>query len=259
MTTLRFGVMSHTATVGATDQLAQYSMFTELKDILIRAPSLKELDVKFEINRISSGGATGSPHVLNLPLEPGDKIPPLQSLSFSGPEETYEFDIEHCKLLRQCMDWSQLRRLDLGLNCPQHLFAEVGCQLSGLRSLTMGIRTGGRLYRNWKVGPLTCDSLDQAATFIEAVPGLHELNLTDLNASVRTIAPAILRSQNSLRKFSYLSSLYRHRPRNTISNRVWTTQDIRWLYRQNLKLSQMEVDFPLDGGKWVCIQPISSW
>lgn len=258
MSTLSFSVLNHTATVGATEQLAQYSMFTELKDILVRAPRLKELDVKFEYNWIRSEGTTGSPRVLNLPLEPGDRIPPLQSLSFSGPEETYEFDPEHCKLLRQCMDWSQLRRLDLRLSCPQHLFAEVGSQLSGLRSLTMGIRTGARRYRNWKCGPLTCDSLDQAAAFIEAVPGLHELNLTDLDASVKTIAPAILGSQNSLRKFSYLSSLYRHRPRNTVSNRVWTTHEIRWLYRQNLKLSQMEVDFPLDGGKWVSIQLINS-
>lgn len=67
-----------------------------------------------------------------------------------------------------------------------------------------------------------------------------------------------LRHTNSLRKPSYLSSLYRHRPRNTVSNRVWTTHEIRWLHRLNLMLSQMEIAFPLDGGKWVSIQLINS-
>lgn len=90
------------------------------------------------------------------------------------------------------MDWSELRTLALGLSCPQHFFEEIGSQLIGLKSLTMGMGTGPRSnspWRNspWESGPMTCETLEPATQFIVSLPGLHELHITDLDAATETI------------------------------------------------------------------------
>ena len=99
---LSFCVLNHTTTLVATDQLAQYSYFSELREMLQKAPNLKELDIKFQYNwrrrRVDWSGKTT--RALNLPLESSDRLPSLHKLSFSGPPETYEFSLEHCQLLK---------------------------------------------------------------------------------------------------------------------------------------------------------------
>ncbi|KAL8849420.1 MAG: hypothetical protein Q9221_005592 [Calogaya cf. arnoldii] len=98
---LSFCILNHTATVGATDQLEQYSKLPELREIMLRSANLRKLDMKFEYNwmvrHAEWSGITANPHVLNLPLQPSDRLPPLQELTFSGPPETYEFTLEHCQ------------------------------------------------------------------------------------------------------------------------------------------------------------------
>lgn len=251
---LSFGILNHTATVTATDQLAQYSLLPKLKEILLESPNLRKLDIKFEYNwisrRVKWTGNIANPHPLNLPLDPSDRLPPLQELTFSGPGETYEFDSRHCQVLRQCMDWTHLRRLDLGLSCPQHFFEEIGGSLHSLRSLTMGIRTGDRYYTHWPHGPLTCENLGTVTTFLESVPNLRELNITDLESAAEELAPTIIATHKSLRKLSYYNSINRkYRRRKPPS--AWTITQLQDLREQCPNLSHLEIDVVLAEGRWV--------
>ena len=252
---LSFGILNSTATITATNQLEQFSRLPDLRDILLKAPNLRKLDIKLKYNWIQRAvkwyGNTASPHVLNLPLKPGDQLPPLRELSFSGPPETYEFDLKHCQLLKECMSWSQLYRLDIGISCPQYFFEELRSHLVNLKSLTMGIRTGERRYQYWPCGPLTCEDLEPVIRFIKAVPGLHELHITDLDAAAETVAPAILASQKSLQDFSYLASIHRNYKRRKDPH-AWTTAQLIDLQERCPDLSRLEIDFPLNEGKWVC-------
>lgn len=254
LTSLSFCVLNHTATIGATDQLKQYSRFPELRQILLNTPNLRHLDIQFEYNwigrQVKWSGDSAIPRVLNLPLSPSDRLPPLQELTFSGPSETYEFDLEHCQVLKVCIDWSHLRRLDLGISCPQHFIEEIGSSLHCLKSLTMGIRTGERRYKPWHYGPLTCTALDPVIQLIRSRPGLRELNLTDLSAAAETIAPTILESQRCLQNLSYRASMNRSRD---IRNNpyAWTTIQLQSLRENCPNLSDLEIDFPLEAGKWV--------
>ena len=251
---LSFCVLNRTATVTATSQLAQFSLFRRLREVLLKSSNLKNLDVKFKYNWMPANVDWSGviPCLLNLPLQPSDQLPPLRELSFSGPPETYELDLKHCQLLKKCMDWTQLQRLDLGLSCPQYFFEEIGSQLISLKWLKIGIRTGNRYYEYWHQGPLTCEDLGTVVRFIESVPHLCELYITDLSAAAETIAPAILASQRSLEKFSYVASMYRNKVRRRYPM-VFSTIQLVELYEQCPGLVDLELDFSLETGKWVCI------
>jgi len=136
------------------------------------------------------------------------------------------------------MDWSQLRTLDLGLSCPQHFFEEIGSQLIGLKSLTMGIATGWREHSPWGSGPMTCETLEPATQFIASLPGLHELHITDLHAATKTIVPTILETQKSLQALSYHMPTERRLNRPQLHSR-WTTAQLKELRQKAPDLSRL--------------------
>ena len=255
---LRFGIFNTSATVGLSSQLEFYSKLPELKEIILNAPGLKKLDIRFRYHWMGPGpkfsGLSATPHVLNMAINPSDQLPSLHELTFSGPpNEAYEFDRPHCELLRHCMDWGQLRRLNIGISCPQYLFEEIGGSISTLKSLTMGVRVGNRKYWRCENGPMTCENLEAVTKFIGSVPGLHELIITDLDDAAEIIASSIISTQKSLRKLSYLASLYRQ---GWLTNRreppsVWGTAQLMELKNQCPALSHLEINIPLEKGRWV--------
>lgn len=231
----------------------QHSKLPELRDILLKNPQLRKLDIRTKYRWIQRKRGWPEydtlPHLMHLPLLPTDRLPILTELRFSGPD-TYELDLQHCQLLNQCMEWSQLHTLDLGLSCPQHFFEEIGGHLVGLKSLTMGVRTGDRKYEHRKYGPMTCEDLRPVNRFIESVPGLAELNITDLDAAAPVVVLTILESQQSLQTLSYHTSMHRSYQRRQLPH-SWTTAQLDSLRQQCPSLSSLEVDFPLEDGKWV--------
>lgn len=254
---LSFGIFNTTAEVGLSRQLEQYSKLPELREILLNTPGLKKLDIRFRYHWMGPAsdfsGIMAVPRVLNIPLKGSDQLPSLLELTMSGPPETYEFDRPHCELLRRCMNWSQLHRLDIGLSCPQHFLDEIGGSLSTLKSLTMGIRVGNRKYMRMQNGPMTCNNLDTVTQFIEAVPGLHELIITDFTNAAETIATSIIATQKSLHKLSYLASIYRQGFQfyGRIPPSVWKTAQLLNIKHQCPALSHLEINIPLEGGRWV--------
>ena len=255
---LRFGIFNTSATVGLSNQLVQYSKLPELKELLLNTPGLKQLDIRFGYQWMGSGikfsGIAEKPHPLNMAFSRSDQLPSLHELTLSGPpNETYEFDRPHCEVLRHCMSWSQLCSLNLGISCPQHLFEEIGGSLSTLKSLTMGVRVGDRKYWRCENGPMTCENLEAVTKFLETVPGLYELTITDLDDAAQIIASTIVSTQKSLVKLSYLSSLYRrgwHADRKEPPS-VWSTAQLLELKNQCPALSHLEINIPLEKGRWV--------
>lgn len=231
----------------------QHSKLPELRDVLLKNPQLRKLDIRMKYRWIQRKRGWPEydtiPHLLHLPLLPTDRLPTLHELRFSGPD-TYELDLQHCKFLSQCMEWSQLQSLDLGLSCPQHFFEEIGGYLVSLKSLTMGIRTGARNYEHWTYGPMTCENLAPVTRFIDSVPALTSLNITDLDAAAATIVPAILESQHSLHTLSYHTSMQRKYQRRKIPY-SWTTSQLDSLLQQCSHLSSLHIDFQLKDGMWV--------
>lgn len=233
----------------------QFTRLPELRDILLNNPQLRVLDIKTKYSWMTNGRAwpesERKAHIMNMPLQSSDRLPTLFELRFSGPD-TYELDLAQCQLWGQCMDWSQLRLLDLGLSCPQHFFEQIGSRLVSLKSLTMGVRTGDRKYTHWKYGPMTCDSqsFEPVTRFLRSVPGLHELRTTELDTAASYVVPAIMESQGSLRTLSYHASMYpRYRQKPFPS--VWKTAQLDELRRRTPDLVDLEIDFELEDGKWV--------
>ncbi|KAL8911462.1 MAG: hypothetical protein Q9172_007673, partial [Xanthocarpia lactea] len=252
---LGFCILNHFPTSTASRQLKQCSRLPELREVLLRSPNLRRLDIMFGADRISSSvnwlGDTASPHILCLPLRPSDRLPPLQELIVSGNPQIYEFTLEHCQQWKQCMDWSQLRRLDLGMSCPQHFFEQFRETLPNLRSLTMGIRTGDRPRTHLSQGPLTCNRLATITQFMEYNSEVHELNITDFDTFVGDICMSIWLTYRSLRKLYYHASI----DRKTSGDRfpflyTWNPRILEGIGLANPDLQELTIDFPYPEGHW---------
>ena len=214
--------------------------YSELRKFLLRATNLRRLGIYGSSRFIA-------PASLHLPLQPSDRLLPLHALRLSGYSELFGFDGEHCRTFSQCMDWTRLRRLDLGNYCPRHLFEEISSRLSNLKSLTMGIETD-------KNGDSTSESLIPIVKFIECLPGLHVLRLTDFTNAIETMSSVIVNSQASLQELSYLAAGYQKDIRRPSSEKLpsgWEPSQLRDLILRNPELSRLKIDVPLVERKWV--------
>ena len=214
--------------------------YSSLRTFLLRATNLRRLDIDTDSYSLT-------PTSLHLPLQPSDRLLPLYALRLSGYAELFGFDGEHCRTFSQCMDWTCLRRLDLGEYCPRHLFKEISSRLSNLKSLTMGIETD-------KNGDSTSGSLVPIVKFIECLPSLHVLRLTDFTCSIETMSSVIVNSQTSLQELSYRAARFRQNIRRLSSEKLksaWEPSQLRELVLRNPELSRLEIDVPLVERKWV--------
>ena len=232
----------------------QYSKLPDLRAVVVNASALRKLEIRFTsdwgLENLAWYEKTTNPHVLNLPLTLSDRLPHLQELIFSDDPNLYEFDRKQCQLFCQCMDWSHLRRLGLGISCPQHLFEEIGSHLHSLRSLEMGMRIGDRRYKHWQQGPSTCDHFGPIIDFIESIPSLLELKLTDFIPIANVVAPVVVSCHRALRSLSYHASMNRRQIERAPMS-AWTVAQLQELREQCCDLIDLEIDFPLAAGKWV--------
>ncbi len=254
---LGFCILNHSPTSTAARQLEQSSRLPELREVLLRSHTLRRLNIMFGPDRMSPNvnwsGDSACPHILCLPLRPSDRLPPLEELIFSGAPQIYEFTLEHCQQWKRCMDWSQLRSLDLGTSCPQHFFEQFRGSLPSLRSLTMGIRTGYHSYTHLSPYRLTCENLVPIVEFIESARGLHELNISDSDSAVNEISLPISATYRSLRKLYYHAPITRkHRVHGfRLFGYTWSPILLEALGRANPELQELTIDFPYPEGQWV--------
>ncbi|KAL8832012.1 MAG: hypothetical protein Q9170_005045 [Blastenia crenularia] len=214
----------------------RFNKMAALKETLLHAPNLRKLELDFPYHWDDYPGLS---FVTQLPLDTSDRLPTLRELSFSGQPNVYQFDLRHCRLLSYCMDWSQLRLLDLGRSSPGHLYEELNGRLPSLRSLTLGLQVSTS-------EPTTDYNLYSLINFIRSVPTLHELDITNTTNRIDKLVYGILESQKTLQKLAYRTLL----SSSDIAVNCWTISQLQALHDQCPDMAHLELDIPLITRKW---------
>ena len=88
------------------------SLFRPLKKALLQLPSLRHLLINSHHDSDVDQSEGAELDSLQLPLEPGDKLPPL--ISFEIVSASYVFTKDHCMRLLESIDCNKLQHLTLG-------------------------------------------------------------------------------------------------------------------------------------------------
>ncbi|KAI4185159.1 MAG: hypothetical protein LQ348_004415 [Seirophora lacunosa] len=94
LTTLRFCILNRRLA----PEWNNRSLLPQLRDVLLKSPNLRELNIEFELN--------SQYKELSLPLVPSDRLPALQTLAFSGALAPYDFNLNHWLLDLHIDDYS---------------------------------------------------------------------------------------------------------------------------------------------------------
>jgi hypothetical protein len=221
------------------------SEFQKLKDILLKSTRLRVLHLKIcEGLQIHSSGY-GPPQELNLALLPSDRLAPLHELMVSD-WPPYYFSPGHCEIWSECMDWTELKSLDLGSGCPGDFFNRFLGRVPNLKSLRLGFDD----VNPWPYELLPCGEPDSVRGFIESIDDLHELFITNQIEDPEVLFPAIVKHRGSLQTLGF------HTPPDTSYYKrdapgVWTTEQLTQLREQFTKLSRLEIDLDLEDSKLV--------
>ncbi|KAF2186943.1 hypothetical protein K469DRAFT_120042 [Zopfia rhizophila CBS 207.26] len=149
------------------------SLFRKLKEILVQSSSLRVLSLNIHrdpyIHRL--GLAEVDRGSLNLPLDPGDQLPPLEELTIEARD--YDMNTEYCGRWFECMDWKKLCRLKFKSWCPHEFFMFFTNKIPNVESLQFGYFRGRS--RGISIFAGEAQGLNVAGTFIISVNSLREL------------------------------------------------------------------------------------
>ncbi|KAL6711789.1 hypothetical protein ACN47E_002832 [Coniothyrium glycines] len=109
---------------------------------------------------------------IQLPLEIGDMIPPLEDFQIRA--KRYNLDIKHCSRLLKCMDWTKLKRLRIETTYPDIFFRLFQGRLSQLKTLDFACFNHDQLRRETQEPEalyLEC------SYFIQGIDNLEELTV----------------------------------------------------------------------------------
>ncbi|KAF2655407.1 hypothetical protein K491DRAFT_758222 [Lophiostoma macrostomum CBS 122681] len=125
-----------------------------------------------------------------LHLRTGSIFPPLEELSIlpGSHKNRYTFDPSHCAVLRECIDWSRIRKLDFRDDCPVSFFTEMCGRVTNLESLRLHLPT------------LTPQSEVSRAVvmFVDSVLGLKSLDLVGMESWIEVLWPVIDKHKTTL-------------------------------------------------------------
>ncbi|OCL11966.1 hypothetical protein AOQ84DRAFT_171196 [Glonium stellatum] len=134
---------------------------------------------------------------LQLRLYSGCTMPPLEELTFSSSKDSlfdeYSFSSEHCATWRDCMDWTQLKRLDLETSCPTHLFQELAGFTPSLKFLRCGLSSKPLLP--WHYRPADPEPLSR---FLQSLRKLVHLEISNSERAGNSLWSGIKNSRNTL-------------------------------------------------------------
>ncbi|KAL8856100.1 MAG: hypothetical protein Q9178_007295 [Gyalolechia marmorata] len=116
----------------------------------------------------------------------------------------------------------------------------------------MGIRTRDRFHTHLSQDLLTCENLVPVVEFIESARGLHELNISDLDAAVNEISLPIWATYRSLQKLYYHSPINRKYRGHGFPRfgYTWSSISLETLGHANPELQELTIDFPYPEGHW---------
>jgi hypothetical protein len=223
------------------------SEFPNLKKFILKANKLRVLTLKVWMG-ISVDQKTGKYKVdigkknqdlapLNLPLRPGDMMPPITDLTISD-WMPYDLRSDHCAIWRNAMDWTRLQRLDLRGGCPRPFFEELCGAMPQLKSLRMGFKTGPREY-----GRFTCEDPSVVRKFAESIDGLQELYVTNYDDKPDEMFAAIEKHYPTLQTLEF------HTPPDQRYRRPqapgWSATDITCRLEKCPQLEDLRIDIAL--------------
>ena len=175
---------------------------------------------------------------------PSDKLPPLHELTL-GPHFRYWHIGRQCRMLwTQCIDCSQLRRLNLRHGCPETLLEQLEGNVLNLKSLTLGVNLAPQ-----DGGTLSGGDPSLVQTFIESIDGLHELSIINYCGEPDFLFSAVLKHHESLQTLSFHTPPDQHYRRKLPP--VWAVEQLLRLRDQCRNLSVLELDVVLEEGQWV--------
>lgn len=120
-------------------------------------------------------------------LPPGGMLSPLEELSLHRMSYWGDsrWDIPHCALLKDILDWSRMRVLDFGSSCPMAFFEALTGSVPNLKSLTFDL-------------PPKEEPLGMVPQFLETIPGLEALHIGNLVPHVESMWPVIKKHSATL-------------------------------------------------------------
>lgn len=148
-----------------------------VKQYLVQGQSIKIL--RFEFKTITAQlrdddvRNTWPDGPINFHWAEGDRFPALKELTLRGMVQ-YEWTVEQCEAWIRCMDWSQLRKLDLGQSIRQlHWFRLLTKKVPQLKSFSVAV------FDWYAAGDDQGDKHDLAhfKKFLLAIRGLEEIRL----------------------------------------------------------------------------------
>jgi hypothetical protein len=148
--------------------------------------------------------------LMRLDITPGKRLPVLEELTISEQwdwgSSTYLWDTYHCRMLREAMDWSFLRKIDFGGDRPDEFFVAFTGMLPELRSLRFGVRDG---------------SMDAVIGFMDSVTAFETLDIAEAGNQIDTLWPAIYKHKETLKVLVL-------RPATDDGRRVYTSRRLIW-------------------------------
>ncbi|KAF2622080.1 hypothetical protein BU25DRAFT_415608 [Macroventuria anomochaeta] len=174
------------------------SLFRSLKQALLQLSGLRHLllDTHRDVNTDRMEGAVIG--CLQVPFEPGDRMPSLVSLKLRS--RSYAFDEDHCKRLLASMDNEKLQHLTLGSQNPTNFFKVFLGSLPHLTNLEISyasLKDDSSHLRlkacsefvaalaSLRELVLRCDDLDLRADFPKMLTDVHGPNLRHLSLQAR--------------------------------------------------------------------------
>lgn len=174
------------------------SLFGALKQALLCLTSLRQLSIDTHPDASIGQIEDNALARLQIPLEPGDKLPSLVSLELGS--KSYAFDIDHCRRLHTSMDCDKLQRLTLGPPNPSFFFEIFKGSLPHLTHLDVSYASSKDDPRHRHLEPLSsfvtglvslesfvfrCNELDLRADFPRMLADKHGPTLVHLSLQAR--------------------------------------------------------------------------
>jgi hypothetical protein len=133
--------------------------------------------------------ATEPEKLMRLDITPDMRLPALEELSISDlrdyGDSTYLWDEDHCRMLRDTMDLSRLRKLDFDTERPDAFFTVFAGIMPGLTHLRCGTDNG---------------SIGALRVFMESATALESLDIDGTAAAMENLWPTIMGHKDSLRE-----------------------------------------------------------
>jgi hypothetical protein len=215
------------------------SELPSLKTCLLQATSLKRLRLAVKLATSPQDTWASGPGP-NFDFQAGEVFPALEYLSLVP--NGYDLSEGHCQQWLAAMDWSKLRRLDLGDGSPAHLFSALTGKVPQLKALHFGFwpdssEGAGGPGRQWS-------DFSAVERFLGAIDGLEEVVLNKYWHDFSRFHDSLLMKHGrTMRKLHILAW---NKPTRINDERGWNRDDTRVLVERCPSLQDLAISVAME-------------